>query len=107
MTEPDRAARLSLVVAAATLWLVSAGGEAEAAAPESAFTPLDAALRTQMHQRRATRLRSVAIVHLGLIRLALAMLDQAPLPFGQFFPEPWPTHSPLEITPLPQDVASA
>jgi hypothetical protein len=48
-------------------------------------------------------LRLVAVFHQGLIRLVLAMLDHAPLPFGRFFPEPWPTAPPLAITPLPPD----
>jgi len=106
MTDPDRAARLWLMVALATLWLVSVGGEAEAEAPESAFEPLDTTLPTQTRQRRATRLRQIGIFRLGLIRLVLAMIDHAPLPFGRFFPELWPTAPPLVITALPQEPAS-
>ena len=108
MSDPERAARLWVVIAVATLWLVSVGGEAEADAktPESAFAPLAAALPAQTHQRRATRLRTVAIFRQGLIRLVLAMLDHEPLPFGRFVPEPWPTASPLTITTLPQEDTS-
>lgn len=95
MTNPERAARLWIGVAVATLWLVSVGGEAEATEPESAFDTLVTALPSQTHQRRATRLRQVAIFHQGLIRLVLAMLDHAPLPFGRFVPEPWPSAPPL------------
>lgn len=102
MTEPERAARLWLVVAVATLWLVSVGGEAEANEPESAVDPL-AALPAQTRQRRATRLRSVAIFHQGLIRLVLAMIEHAPLPFGLFIPEPWPTAPPLAIAVPPYE----
>ncbi|HVC32877.1 MAG TPA: endonuclease, partial [Chloroflexota bacterium] len=47
MTEPERAARLWVVVAVATLWLVSVGGEAEENAPESAFDSLATALPSQ------------------------------------------------------------
>jgi hypothetical protein len=94
MTDPERAARLWLVVAVATLWLVSIGGEAEATAPESAVDSLP----SQTHQRRATRLRQVAVFHQGLIRLVVAMIEHAPLPFGHFFPEPWPTVPPLPRT---------
>ena len=107
MTEPDRAARLWLVVAVATLWLVSVGGEAEAADPESAFDPLAATLPAQTRQRRATRLRAVAVFRQGLIRLVLALIDHAPLPFGTFVPELWPTGSPLALTALPHEVTSA
>jgi hypothetical protein len=105
MTEPKRAARLWLVVAVATLWLVSVGGEAEANEPESAVDPL-AVWPTQTRQRRATRLRPVAIFHQGLIRLVLAMIEHAPLPFGRFIPEPWPTAPTLTITVLPDDGVS-
>jgi len=103
MTDPGRAARLWLVVAVATFWLVSVGGEAEAQAPESACADLTCTLPDQTRQRQATRLRLVAVFHQGLIRLVLAMLDHAPLPVGHFFPEPWPTAPPLVITTLPPD----
>ena len=106
MTDPGRAARLWLVVAVATFWLVSVGGEAEADAPESAFACLASPLPAQTRQRQATRLRLVAVFRQGLIRLVLAMIAHAPLPFGQFFPEPWPTAPPLAITALPQEVVS-
>jgi hypothetical protein len=102
MTKPERAARLWLVVALATLWLLSVGGEADAHAPESAFDPL-ATLPGQTRQRRATRLRLVSIFHQGLTRIVLAMIDHAPLPFGHFLPEPWPTSPPLLITTLPPE----
>ena len=105
MTAPDRAARLGLVVAVATCWLVSVGGEAEAQAPDSACAALASSLPTQARQRQATRLRLVAVFQQGLIRLVLAMLDHAPLPCGQFFPEPWPTAPPLTITDLPEETA--
>lgn len=106
MTDPERAARLWLVIAVATLWLVSVGGEAEAAEPESAFDPLDPTVPPQRRQRRATRLRAVAIFHQGLIRLVLAMLEHAPLPFGWFTPEPWPTAPPLTCTVPSDDLSS-
>jgi hypothetical protein len=106
MTAPGRAARLGLVVAVATLGLVSVGGEAEAEAPESALDSLDTTLPAQTRQRRATRLRAVAVFRQGLIRLILAMIDHAPLPFAQFFPEPWPTAPPLAITPLLPELVS-
>ncbi len=107
MTNPERAARLWLVVAVATLWLVSVGGEAEAEEAESAFPPLDTALPSPTRQRRATRLRPVAIFHQGLIRLILAMLDHAPLPFGHFVPEPWPSAPPLASAFMPQPEPSS
>jgi hypothetical protein len=106
MTDPERAARLWLVISLATLWLVSVGGEADSEAPESACDPLATALPIQKRQRRATRLRQVGVFRQGLIRLVLAMLDHAPLPFARFIPEPWPSAPPLAITVLYQEPPS-
>ena len=106
MTNPERAQRLWLVVALATIWLLSVGGEAEADAPESAFDPLPTNLPAQTRQRRATRLRQIGIFRLGLIRLTLAMIDHATLPHGHFLPEPWPSAPPLPTSYLPQNPPS-
>jgi len=105
MTNPERAARMWLVVAVATLWLVSVGGETEASEPESVFDPLTA-LPPPTRQRTATRLRLVTIFRAGLIRLVVAMLEHAPLPVGQFLPEPWPTALPLSLAPILHQVPS-
>jgi Transposase DDE domain len=107
MTDPERAARLWLVVALATLWLICVGGEAEAAEPESACAALDVTLPSQKRKRRATRLRQVGVFQQGLIRVVLAMLDHEPLPFGRFRPEPWPRSQPLpNLATLDQPLAS-
>ena len=50
MTQPDRAARLWLAVAVATLWLLSVGGEAEETIPAS--TVLDVTALVPQHPRR-------------------------------------------------------
>ena len=111
MTDPDRAARLWLVVAVATAWLVSVGGEADAALPESGIAQLPPTGPTQRRQRRATRLRLVGVFRQGLTLLVVAMLEHQPLPLGRFLPEPWPTAPPLTPVPttaalIPQNTAS-
>lgn len=89
MTDPDRAARLWLVVAVATLWLLSVGGEADATVPAS--TLLDVTLAfAQRRQRQATRLRMVSVFRRGLVLIWAALLNRTPLPTGRFLPEPWP-----------------
>lgn len=103
MTAPDRAARVWLAVALATLWLVSVGGEAEVAAvPEPALTAGAASPR----RRRATRLRLVGVVRQGWTHILAALLDGRLLPVGRFWPEPWPTPPPLLLpapaTPRPE-----
>ena len=91
MTEPQRAARLWLAVAVATLWLLSVGGAAEETIPEGTLLDVSAALACQRWQHRATRLRLVSIFRRGWVLILVALLNQAPLPLGVFFPEPWPT----------------
>lgn len=99
MTQPERAARLWLAVAVATLWLLSVGGEAEESIPASTVPDLTALISTLPRMRRATRLRLVSIFRRGWTLILVALLDQAPLPMGRFVPEPWPAVSmPEEAT---------
>jgi hypothetical protein len=90
MTRPDRAARLWLAVAVATLWLLSVGGEAEETIPASTVPDVTALVFQQPRTRRATRLRLVSVFRRGWNLILVALLDQAPLPLGRFVPEPWP-----------------
>jgi hypothetical protein len=91
MTDPERAARLWLVIALATLWLLSVGGEADAALAAEAETalPLPAGTGAPTRTRRATRLRLVGIVRRGWARILIALINHEPLPHGRFLPEPW------------------
>jgi hypothetical protein len=91
MTEPQRAARLWLAVAVATLWLLSVGGAAEEIIPEGTLLDVSAALACQRWQHRATRLRLVSIFRRGWVLILVALLNREPLPLGVFLPEPWPT----------------
>jgi hypothetical protein len=100
MTHPDRAARLWLAVAVATLWLLSVGGEADATIPASTVPDVTAWVPEQPRTRRATRLRLVSIFRRGWNLILVALLNQAPLPLGRFVPEPWPALPvPEEATP--------
>ena len=90
MTQPDRAARLWLAVAVATLWLLSVGGEAEETIPVSTVPDVTALVPGQPRTRRATRLRLVSVFRRGWNLILVALLDHAPLPRGRFVPEPWP-----------------
>ena len=100
MTQPDRAARLWLAVAVATLWLLSVGGEADATIPASTVLDVTALVPQPARTRRATRLRLVSVFRRGWTLILVALLDQAPLPLGRFVPEPWPAVPvPEEATP--------
>ncbi len=96
MTTPERAARLWLAVAVATLWLLSVGGEAEETVPASTVPDVTARIPKQPQMRRATRLRLVRVFRRGGNLILVALLDQAPLPMGRFVPEPWPAVMALE-----------
>jgi hypothetical protein len=100
MTKPDRAARLWLAVAVATLWLLSVGGEADAAVPASTVPDVTALIPQQPRMRRATRLRLMRVFRRGWNLILVALLNQTPLPMGRFMPEPWPAVPvPAEATP--------
>ena len=91
MTEPQRAARLWLAVAVATVGLLSVGGMADAAIPDRTRLDVSAALGMQCRQRRATRRRLVSAFRRGWTLILVARLDHEPLPMATFLPEPWPT----------------
>jgi len=96
MSAPDRAARLWLAVAVATLWLLSVGGEADETIPASTLLDVTGWCPERPRTRRATRLRLVSVFRQGWVRLLVALLRQDPLPEGRLVPEPWPTVPPLE-----------
>lgn len=97
MTDPERAARLWLAVAVATLWLLSVGGAAEATIPPSTFLDLTAALAQTRRQRRATQLRLVSVFRQGWNLILVALLQGRRLPVSHFVPEPWPSAEEKEL----------
>ena len=99
MRAPDRAARLWLAVAVATLWLLSVGGEADATIPASTLLDVTAWCPERPRTRRATRLRLVSVFRQGWGRRLVALLRQEPLPPGRLVPDPWPAVPPLTGAP--------
>ncbi len=96
MSDPQRAARLWLAVAVATLWLLSVGGEAEGTVPVGTLPALPANL--PLPQRQATRLRLVSVFRQGWQSILVALLHHRRLPTGRFVPEPWPSVEIRETT---------
>jgi hypothetical protein len=90
MSDPQRAARLWLAVAVATVWLLSVGGMAEDTLPVSTLLPLAEADGPAPRPRPATQLRLVSIFRQGWITILVALLNHRRLPHGRFVPEPWP-----------------
>jgi hypothetical protein len=105
MTHPDRAARLWLAVAVATLWLVSVGGEADDALSDTSCPDLSPLLFPTSRRRHATRLRLIGVFRLGWTRILAALLRHAPLPLASFSPEPWPTLPPPPPSPPASSLA--
>ena len=93
MSDPQRAARLWLAVAVATLWLLSVGGMVEDTLPVSTLLPLGDRDSPPPRSRRATQLRLVSIFRQGWITILVALLNHRRLPQGRFVPEPWPQTS--------------
>lgn len=89
MTDPERATRLWLAMAVATLWVVSVGNQAEDTLPTATFDELPPTHIARRVSRRS-KPRLIACFRRGI----LAILTAMPLPLGYFKPAPWPALSP-------------
>lgn len=91
MCDPARAARLWLVLAVATLWVLSIGGVAELAQPASTtdqLPPTHIARRTASGRPAP---RGLSCFRRGLLTLLTTVMTDRPPPPARFVPEPWPT----------------
>jgi hypothetical protein len=86
MEDPQRAERLWLAIAVATLGLLRVGGAAEAAAEAKQATG-DIGQREQMCRQCWGR---SSVFARGLRGILLTLVKQERLPLGQWLPEPWP-----------------
>jgi len=93
MTDPDRAARLWLVIALATLWVLSVGGYAEADVTASSLPYLPPYFPYRCRPKRASQPRLVSCFARGLLIILVALIRGEPFPFAEFRPEPWPVSS--------------
>jgi hypothetical protein len=91
MGHPDRAERLWVAVAVATVWLVEVGGLAECEPRPETVPPI----------RRSDRPRIHRLFRVGLA-VILAGLLSGQVRVGRFAPEPWP--DPTPIPPTPEEV---
>jgi DDE family transposase len=95
MTDPERAERLWLAIAVATLWVVSVGGEADANLPVSS---LEALPETHIARRKASgrsRPRMLSCFARGMVTIIGALIRGDGLVLGRFVPEPWPSMTPV------------
>lgn len=91
ITDPERASRLWLAIAVATLWVVSVGGEADATLPASS---LEALPETHIARRRTTRRsrpRLLSCFRRGILLILTSIILGTPRLGGRFYPEPWPS----------------
>lgn len=96
MRDAQRANRLWLVLAVATLWIVTVGSEAEEQAEEQA--PVSPASQGAQATARLRRPRRVSLFRRGWTAVLVAWLQGQPLRWGRLLPEPWPV-LPSLITP--------
>ena len=108
MTDPERATRLWLAMAVATLWVVSVGGAVEVSEPASMRTDRPLAPRTAPRTRRSTRPRLLSCFRQGVLAIHVALLHGQPLPVSRFIPEPWPSTAAgwTGVRPAPSDLAA-
>lgn len=91
MVDPERAERLWLAIAVATLWVVSVGGEVDAHLPVSSWEALP---QTHVARRTATkrsRPRMLSCFARGLVTIIGLLIRGDGLVVGRFIPEPWPS----------------
>ena len=85
MEDPERADRLWLAIAVATLWLLRVGGSAEAAQAKQAIGNI-----WQYEQMCSKCWGKISVFARGHREILMALLKHARLPLGQWVPEPWP-----------------
>jgi len=91
MTDPQRASRLWLVMAVATLWSLSVGGYAEAELPPSSLPFLPPYFPYRVPPPTPSQPRTLSCFLRGGMIILAALLKGDALPFGDFVPLPWPT----------------
>lgn len=101
MTDPHRAARLWLVMAVATLWVLSVGGYAEAELPSSSLPYLPPVFPYRCRPRRASQPRLVSCFARGILMILVALIRGEAFPFAEFRPEPWPRSSTVSAKTYP------
>lgn len=92
MVDAERAQRMWLVLAVATLWLVTVGSEAEDKAE-----PLAPATAPPTPSTPHTPKRRVSVFRRGWAALLSSLLFKQRLPWGRLRPQPWPVLPPATM----------
>jgi hypothetical protein len=91
MVDPERAERLWLAIAVATLWAVSVGGEVDATLPASSLAVLPPSHIARRTATKRSRPRMLSCFARGIITIVGRLIRGDGLVLGRFVPEPWPT----------------
>jgi hypothetical protein len=103
LREPERVERHWLVMAVATLWVVSVGGEVEATAPGSGLAALPALHIARRTCKGRSQARLLSCFRRGVVQILAGVIRGVAVAMGNFWPEPWPVREaavPLQIIDL-------
>lgn len=90
MTDPARVERLWLVIAVATLWVVSVGAEADENLSASGFDALPEAHIARRTASKKSRPRLLSCFRRGIIKILVTLIQGETLPLGKLSETPWP-----------------
>jgi Transposase DDE domain len=90
MSDPDRAARLWLALAVATLWVVSVGGELDAKFQECDLSHLPLTHVARKTKTHSLQVRKISCFARGIMDVLTTLINQRPISLGKLIPEPWP-----------------
>src|SRR2546425_8165065 len=96
MEDPGRAERHWLVMAVATLWVVSVGGERDASQPASTLAALPETHIARTGNKGRKKPRKMSCFARGMMLITVALLQGRSLPTGRFVPFVWPTSPEVE-----------
>jgi len=94
MTDPRRAERHWLVMAVATLWVISVGGEVDANLPQSSFETLPPTHIARRLSKQRARQRRISCFARGILTICAALVAGDPLPMGRLLAFSWPSSPP-------------
>jgi hypothetical protein len=90
MTDPERVARVWLVLAIATLRLLSLGTTVTLSSAEDLTPDITKHMHVPGLKLPTTQRRLVSLFRRGQVLFVISLLLNEPLPPGLFVPEPWP-----------------
>ncbi len=106
MTDPRRAERHWLVMAVATLWVISVGGEVDATLPESSFETLPPTHIARRLSKQRARPRRISCFARGILTMCAVLVVGDALPMGRLLAFSWPS-SPPELSQEASELARA